>query len=277
MQVIGRRMSQRVIGAGTDQVIVGFPLPAGGRLNSVHLDVRVVGPEDTPVLNVGFYGFSGFVVPILDPDQVLSHNLIWDQQIPKDVEISAGAFDLDTGATDTTPEFEIGTPDLSAVVKLASNAPHEIFRRRKMVSCHSSPTFIAGTPDTYLPIDSFLTDVRPRVQVETPSMVLFGLSAPDTLSTTNTAENTPAETEWVLLQYLEVALEQMIMSLIGLTEAGAESPYEESQAFIARLIEADPFETTAGAFGAFAWNLFTMATFDISVDGRMGVGTLTSE
>ncbi len=277
MQLIGRRMSHRIVTVGTDSVLVGYPIPAGGILNGVDLDVRVIGPEDTPVLQAGFYGFSGFVVPVLDPDAVISHNAIWDAQIPKDVELTAGAFDIDTSGADVTPEYEIGTPDISAIVKLTAMEPLEIFRRRSMITVHSTPTFIAGTPDTYLPIDQFTTRVSRKVSVDFPSMVMFGFSAPDTLSTTQTQENIPLETEWVLLQYLEVALEQAVMSLIGLTEAGAESPFEESLAFIARMVESDPFETTAGAFGAFAWNVFVKATFSVSMGGTIGVGTLTSE
>ena len=67
------------------------------------------------------------------------------------------------------------------------------------------------------------------------------------------------------------------MSLIGLVEAGAETPFVDSATFIASLIEDDVFEGTSGSFLAVAWTVITQATFDISVPGRIAQKTLTSD
>ena len=276
MQVIGRRASHRVVAPGSDEVLIGYPLPALGSFNSLHVDCRIIGPEDQSFLTAHIYGASAFILPVLDPDSGALFQDIWDAQVPKDVELSAGGFDIDTAALDTTPEFEIGTPDPSAFMKLGQGQNMEMFRRRTLVTVHGNPVS-AATPDAYLPLDRFNTDIRRHVEVDSPSVFLLGLSAPDTASTTQSERTIPTEIQWTLLQYLEVTLEQAMMNFIGLTEAGAETPYTESMAFIASLIEEDVFEESANAFAASAWNAFTLATFNISSQGSVDVGVLTSE
>ena len=61
MRVIGRRMSGVLVAAGTDKIIAGYPVPAGGVLNNVWLDVKLMtyaaGFLDSALL----YGITGFV------------------------------------------------------------------------------------------------------------------------------------------------------------------------------------------------------------------------
>lgn len=273
-------MSAHDIATNTDKVVAGYPLPASGRLNATHLDVHLIGPEGEKFDSMSIYGMSGFVIPVLDPDGGATYDAIWDAQVPKDVAMSAGGFDIDTGAADTAPEFEIGLPDVSAVMDLVAGNPMEIFRRRKYLSIaneRNTRDVVSAGSDLKLVTDWFSTWVRRSVRVAEPSVVLYGVSSPDTASTTTTVRSIPSEAEWSLLQYLEVALENAFMSLVGLTEAGAESPYEESLAFIAELIEDTVFEQTALSFTPTTWRVFCIATFDISVPGRIALGTLTSE
>lgn len=274
MQIIGRRSSQHLVAAGTDKVLVGFPLPALGSFNSVELDFRITGTPAATHLQAGFFGISAFIIPVPDPDDGSSFDLLWDQLIPKDVELGAGTFDLDTEATDTTPEFEIGTPDPGAVLKLNAMEPLEMFRRREMVTVHGNPL---QSDDTYLPMSRIRTGIHRHVEINKPSIIAVGFSSPDVLDTSTSVKVIPSETQWVLLQYMEVTLEQAMMNFIGLTEAGAESPYTESMAFVASLVEDAVFEQTAGAYKAQSWNVFTNATFNISSKGSVDVGVLTSE
>lgn len=223
---------------------------------------------------------SGFVIPVLDPDGGATFDAIWDAQIPKDVALAAGGFDIDTGAADTQPEFEIGLPDVSAIMDLVAGNPMEIFRRRKYLSIANERNVrdvVSAGADQKMVTDFFTTTVSKRVRVQQPSVVLFALSSPDTTNTTTTVKAIPSEAEWSLLQYLEVALENAFMSLVGLTEAGAESPYEESLAFLAELVEDVVFEQAAASFTPTAWRVFTIATFDITVPGRIALGVVTSE
>lgn len=279
MRLFGRSLASRDVVGGTDQVLVGYPLPTNGVLNNVHLEVHVIGPDGTNFQAMGMYGLDGFVIPVLDPDSGASFQTIWDQMVPKDKNFVTGDFDIDTEAADTTPLFEIGTPNLSGIVNMAAGNVQRIFKRRKYMSLANGAFYTpdtAGT-DARVAVDHFTTQVRKSVRVPSPSVVLFGLSLPDTLQTTTTEPTIPAEAEWLLLMYLEVVLEQAFMSLAGLTEPGSESPYEESMAFIAELVEDSVFEATAGSFVGNTYRVFTIATFDISVPGKVSVNAVSGE
>ena len=277
MRVIGRRLGHNQIITGTDRVVVGFPLPAGGRLNNIHLDIHLA-TYDVAVKKAVMYGITGFVVPLLDPDAVITYQDSWDTQIPKDVANAAGVFDLDTGATDSTPEFEVGEPDWSGVFKVTAGAPLEIFKRRKMMSFASSPVGHEGAAvDTYNAVDLVQTTIKRNVTVDTPSLILFGLSSPSMDVTGSDAVNSLLEKEWIQYQFLEDTLKDAWKHLVGLTETGAETPYVEAAALVAELIEAPIFEQTAGSFADVTWEAFAKATFDVTVPGTISIGTLTSD
>lgn len=280
MRVIGRRLSSHDVAANTDKVVSGYPLPQDGVLNNVGLEVHLIGPEGESWQTMSMYGMSGFVIPVLDPDGGATFDAIWDAQIPKDVAMSESGFDIDTGAADTNPEWEIGTPDVSAVMDLVAGNPLEIFRRRKYLTVANSGVerdIVAAGADQKMVTDFFKTNVKRRVRVPAPAVVLFGVSSPETTITSTTVKSIPAEAEWSLLQYLDIALEQAFMALVGLLEAAADEPYTTSMAFIAELIEDVVFEQTAGSFVPTAWRVFTISTYDISVPGNISLGTLTSE
>lgn len=278
MRIIGRRLSQRLVATDTDEVIAGYPLPSGGRLNGVNLTVHAIGPEQTPFLNAVFYGIAGFVMPANDPDSSETYENLWDRLVPKDKQLAAGGFELDTGSADTQPEFELGDVDYSGVFQMAGLSPIEIFKRRRMLTAASGGPYeaVSSSGDMYTPMDKFTTKVNRKVSTAMPSICMFGFSSPDTARTVSVEMDIPEEHEWVLLQYVEVALENAFMHLIGLTEAGSETPYEESSAFLSELLEL-VFEETAGSFRPVSWTVFTQATFDISVPGNLSFGALTSD
>lgn len=280
MRLIGRRLSQTLVVNNTDRVVAGFPIPADGVLNSVFLEQHIISSEGQHFNGMGVYGTSGFVFPVMDPDGGTSFDNIWDAQVPKDVALSAGALDIDTGAIDTAPEFELGLPDLSSITQLTALEPVPIFQRRAYLSLANAKviyTPVSGGEDTAIFTDFYSTQINRTVRVPSPSVVLFGTSSPDMGSTTTTVKTIPTEPEWLLLQYLEVALEQAFMSLAGLTEGGATVPYANSLAFIAELVEDTVLQDTASRFIPNNWTVFTRATFDISVPGTVSIGTLTSD
>lgn len=279
MIIIGRRLAQRAIAGGNDEVLANYPLPAGCSLKDIWMDWSLIATTEITVLQAGMYGISGFIVPSLDPDTAVTVNAMWDQQVPKDAPNSAGAFDLDTDAVDTTPEFEVGEPDWTGVFGVAGNTPLQIFRRRRLVTFPKQMgayQLAAGT-DLWLPVDTFNTHIKRNVTAQRHSMILFGVSSPLLDVTTVNQKSSLLEVEWSMMTYIETFLEQAIINLIGLTETGAESPYEESAAFVADLIEATVLEETAGAFVAQSWVAYCNATFKVDVPGTFSVGVLTSE
>lgn len=280
MRVFGRRYGQVDVAIGTDRVLFGFPIPQNGSLNNVWFNVHLIGTEGMSYRNVAMYGLSGFVMPVPDPDAEISYTDLWDLLVPKDEAFAEGGFDLDTVAADTAPEFELGEIDTHGIFDMSGNDPLEIYRRRKLMSVASTPIGyekVAAGTDVFTPVDVVSGKVGRKVNVSSPSVVSFGVSSPSMDSSQSPDQKTPKESEWMLLQYLEVALENMFMYLTGLVETGAESPYEESSQFIAKLLEDTFIEQAASAFDTTIWRCFYQATFDISVPGTVAMKQLSSE
>lgn len=277
MNLIGRRMSQVAGVAGADAVIAGFPLPAGGRLNQVNLEFHIIHGR-TLISRALFYGITGFVVPVLDPDSAVTYDVLWDRLIPKDIGLASGVFDIDTTAIDASAEYEVGEVDWSQVFDLTSLAPVEIFRRRKMLTYATNPSGFDLTLEDYAPTDFFKTVINRRVSVKTPSIVMFGLSVPDVAEAAGGGIwSTLSENEWSQMQFLEMTLEESFKYLMGLIEAGAETPFIEAATLVEELLEGSIVEASAGRFTSTASNCFTRATFNVSVPGQLGKKTLTSE
>lgn len=280
MRLIGERWSQINVAAGSDKVLMGYPVPAGGIMNGVKSEIKVIGPESTPYNQAAAYGYTGFVVPIIDPDSGADYDAIWDAAIPKDVAEAANVFDLDTGAADLTPEFELGEPDWAGgVLDYVSNNPVEIFRKRKLLTLADVAVgyvSVDSATDTFTPVDKFRADIKRNVRVDTPSMVLFGFSSPSMDVVSTSQKTIPTEDEWTIYRYLRMTLENAFVNLIGMTEAGAETPYSDMADFVGKLIEDTVFEESAGWFAAVAWLVFGHGKFDISVPDSL-MGTLTNE
>lgn len=280
MRIMMRRYSQRLILADSDEVMVAFPIPAGGTLNNIWLQVHAIGPEETGILTANIYGMAGFVVPMTDPDTQVNAQQLWDRMVPKDVAGGQGSFDIDTTAEDSTPEFEPGLVDWSGVFDLTSLDPVEIFRRRKLVTLASSPVAFQqreAALDLFVPVDHFRSQIKRSVRVNTPSMALIAFSSPQTTSTSTSEQNTPTEGQWSILQNLERVLEDMVYFQTGLVEAGAETPYDIASIFLEDLLEDVYFEETAGRINPISWVVHCWATADITVPGRRKARTLSSE
>lgn len=279
MRLFARKQAIRSVAAGADDVLVACPIPPGGRFNGVHLDCRFVGTEGQAYTSGTMYGMSGYIIPLPDPDTQIEWDTLWDAYVPKDVASSAGVYDLDSGTGDTSPEFAVGEADYSGIFEASPNAPIEIFRRRKLVTLVDSPIgyeVVSAGNDLYTPTDRFATKIERNIRVARHSMAMIAVSSPDYTST-GTVPSTPTETQWAMLQYLEMFLEHAFINWMGLVEAGAETPYEESAAFLADLLESAVLDEGVGAMQAIAWQVFMRATFDISVPGRVGALTLSSE
>lgn len=280
MRLFGRRYSQMDVSAGSDGVLIGYPIPSGGVLNNVHLNVHVIGPEGVPFQSAVMYGVSAFVVMLPDPDTEVTYDTVWDNLIPKDVAASSGVFDLDPDTLDGTAEFEMGELDFSGIFDMTTLAPREIFQRRKMLTIaggQASYLSIDSAADSWTPADRFATKISRSVRVAAPSAFMLGFSSPGMNVTTATVSKTPKETEWAWLQYLEMGLEQAFIHLLGLVEAGAETPWVEAGTFIASLLEEAAFENVAASFHPATFRVFTTATIDLSVPGTMSQKVLSSE
>lgn len=78
------------------------------------------------------------------------------------------------------------------------------------------------------------------------------------------------------MKYIGHVLERALLHLFGVTEMGAETPWEEATALLKKHLEPDVFEDVGGKFGSDSWRVYSMAMFDHSVEGRLADVTVTT-
>lgn len=283
MRVIRHQLGMVHVSSGADEVLGSMPIPSECSQNNVWGNCHALSNDDEFISDALLYGADGFVVPMPDPDTVDSVEDIWDRMIDKDDDITAAAgvsvLDLDEDANDADNLYEAGEPSPGAILDahLYKDDNHW-YKRRALVTFASSPTgfnWVTGGVSTYNPRDLFKVRSRKRIYTEFMSMSLFGISVP-TVITDATEAQTPTQAQWMQVKYIEVVLEQAWMTLLGLTEAGAESPWEDAAALVQLLTEPDVYEDTTGAFqNAATWKVFGEFTYDITVPGRKEFKILT--
>lgn len=274
--MVTRVTSQYSIATDTDEVIAAVAIPAGGKLESVNLNVSCQ-LADLSVLTAVMYGATMFAVPVIDPDATLKFAQIWDQQVPKDKDEAEGVYDLDTAAADATPEFEMGEMDFETLLGAGGSA-RKMWRRRRLISFANSPVaFQAGTPDTYSAIDTFSVRVKKNLRVDVPTVVMLGFSSPVLDDTVSSDLPIPAEKDWTKLRFVVDTLKQAVVELLGEVEAGANTPWTEAAVMISTLLEGPAMEEDAGSFLTGTWITYCTGSFTISVPGEIGFGTLSSE
>lgn len=277
MQVISRQISSREIDANTDQVIAYCPLPTGAKLNNVWLESAITTGVLTGMINGYFYGVSGFVVNIDDPDGDYDWDQIWDGSVRKDVtlDVFGAAADIDTPAN-TEPEFDVGLVDLDSIMGIGAEDDTQIFQRRKMVSWAGNP--IGGNGATsYVPTDYFKTHIKGGPRVNRPSGVMFGFSSPEMAETT-AAYKIPLEKEWLVLQFIDMFLEDMFKWNIGLGTTTSGFPYEAGSDYIAKFLESAMWEPSGEAnLVPVKWFCNSKITFDVTIPGMNRVKVLSSD
>ncbi len=278
MRVFRDDGQNRAVVANSDEVLADIALPANSKVNNVWLEAHILGPEDQSGVMLYMYAMSAYVIPVLDPDTPVDIRDYWDRVVPKSADIATSVFDMDTGANDAGGDYEIGEIDFQELFDLNVLDPKQMFRRIKRISVASNATgYVAGTPDSFRPVDFFKTQIKRGKSVNQPSMGMVGLSSPDLTDTTNANRTTPSETDWIKLQYIDTTFQQMLDYLVGLTSEGTgTSPYDEAAALIAEYVAPDYYEATGGRFAPVTWDAFLFATWDVSIRGKLEVRTLSS-
>lgn len=281
-QIISRQLINRTVGANTDQVTAFVPMPPGTRLNNVWLDVSVQANAAGTIEAGYMYGLSGFVVSVDDPDTSFSYDQLWDSMINKDQVEAFGGIDLDTTTSVTTPEFEVGYIDLFQIFgdNLVGNM--QIYQKRELLTYPKRPVGYDPSNDTYYAQDAFKVHIKNGPKVSKPSVAMFGFSSP-AMDRTQTINNfvisaTPSEKQWLFTMYAEVFLYDMWKHLIGVTDSSSDEPYNQVSEWFAKLLEDKMYEeTNTSRFLPADWIVHTKATWDISVVGKPGKVSLTSD
>lgn len=280
-QIISRQLIAAAVDANNDQVVAFLPMPTGTRLNNVWLDVSVQGQASMAISSAALYGLSGFVVDIDDPDTLHSYDYMWDAMITKDVAEGHDILQIDTSTAANDPEFEPGKIDLFQIFgdNLVGNM--QIYQKREFLTFPKRPITYDPSNDTFIPTDAFKVHVARGPRVQRPSVALFGFSAPAVDQTQSfTPDNigqTPREKEWLFTMYAEVFLYDMWKHLIGVTPSSSTDPYDDVSAWFAKLMEDKMWESATSLIIPSNYYVHCKATWDMSVVGKPGKATLTSD
>ena len=274
MIVIARTIGSTPVGGGTDKVLVGMPLPKGGKLISVSGEIHMVGEETQDTGKWMAWGLSGQLIPVVDPQVPITYDTLWDHNVVKasEVEVAVGvSFDWDWDAIDSTPEIEPGSIDIDALLGMTQNQKEFIPPRVEWVSWAKSRQggFALGSPDSFLPSDYKTFRSKRTLVAEEPSMLLIGISSP-TLDETELggAQVTPNSIpQWFMLQNMEATLRDMAKAQAGLLEVGAESPYSEAATLIQNLIARKMLDVAPTGYNSMSWKALVAATWVIDLPG----------
>ena len=280
LRMFARRMSQITTVAGTDQVIAGWSLPSETVIHDIRLKVQMVGNSFVLDPNVAhMYAVEGWILPVHDPDAAPTYDALWDQLVPKDTDQEV--IDLDTEASDTSSFYEPGEAGpWSEVMDIGLN-PERVYHRHKIQTSGNGARLVyqdTQTPfaEKWAAYDQFMVHVGKRLRVRQPSVLVFAIATPVLDSTTTNIASVLTENEWPQLKYASATLERALMSLFGLTEAGAETPWVEASALLKKHIDPDMYEETAGSWGQADYRIYTEAMLDHSVVGDIGKLTVSS-
>lgn len=276
IRMFSRREYTSRVAAGTDLVFSGIDLPPGSTLNNVNLEVHVWQQETARAEKLK-YMVEGYILPVFDPEVATFYNTIWDQLVPKDIDTDT--VDLDTGAVDTSPFSEPGEVNWAQIMDVGLK-PEKIYSRTKMLSFANSSfgNYDSQTayPEIWTPRDVFHIKLGKRRRVYQPSIVAFAIGSPAYDDTTATELTTLSEAEWPRMRYIEMVLEQAITQLLGLVEAGAETPWEEATALLRKVLEPDVIEMNVDELLSVNFDIWCYGVYDISVEGRIAKPQLTS-
>lgn len=275
----GRRIfGSSAIASGTDSVIAGMWVPSGAIITGIQGSINLVGATAMTLAQACFYGVEAWIVPVDDPDSTPTMDALWDANVPKDTE--AQELDLDVAAADATPFYEPGSIMWEALFDIGS-VPQRIYHRHKVCSAVNASQFQRQDVETpflehWFPSSIEGVNIRRSYRVREPSAVMFAVSIPDTIQTNVSAFLAAfAEHEWGQMKYVDHMMEMALMSLLGLTEAGAETPWTDAAELLRKVLEPQVLEKNAGTFVATSWGAFGELVFDVVVPGRIPSKVLT--
>lgn len=269
--------------ADQDETIAFVPLPTGSKLNNTWLDVSVIADVAHSFKASAFYGITGYVLQIEDPDTATTLNTIWDQQVTKEVSSQAGVTDLDLAGSPTTasasvavsePESQPGYIDLEELLGTDNRGNLQVFKRRKMITFAKNPTgWDPGSGGTYIPMDHFTTHLRSGPRVEAMSYLIFGFSAPAMDNRSTGEPTTISEIDWFYLQFLDMFIEEMLKDLIGLTTAAGPGAVSA----IVDFLEYASWEPDDDLLSGTNWQVTAQTTFDVTMPGMQRITTLATD
>lgn len=231
------------------------------------------------------YGMSGQIARKNDPDSTQTYDEEWDLAISKDLDVSTGitamhgSMDLDTASVAaTTPEGAPGYMDVEGLFGRDLTGNKEFFSRSKMLTTvNAGRNFNAGD-NTVKFTDLVHTKIGfgRKYKVDGMHTAMVGFSNPNLSNTVSAIPNTPTEQEWLILSYIDGFIDEMQAYAIGMVPSTGEDPYQVVSTFIADVLAGPVLEDTGGDWQNSAFNVFTKATWDVSLADRRSISVLSS-
>ncbi len=272
IRMFARRMAEKNVVSGTDEVLIALSLPSGSRINDINMEFSLHQSAVLGIDSAVMYAIEGWILPVLDPDAASTMEVLWDTLVPKDTDVET--VDLDTGASDTTPFFEPGEPDFTGLLEVGLK-PERIYTASRILTMANGGS-VFSFQDNQTPFavnwvagSKHRIRIRKNFAVSQPSVLVFAVGNPTLDDTTATEPTALAEAQWPQVKYIGNVLERAMLHLFGLVEAGAETPWEEATALLKLHLEPDVFEENAGFWQSASWRVFARGIIDHSVVGEM--------
>ncbi len=272
-----RRQFATSVSAGTDDVIAGVFMPSDTVIGNIRGRVSLHS-QILAVNNVVHAAVEGWILPVSDPDAATTMSALWDALVPKDTSVNA--LDLDTGAADATPFYEGGTILWEKVFDVGAS-PRRVFHMHDDFSLgHNNVVSQQDVESAFLQEwfagKDFMINVPRTFRVTVPSLFVVGVASP---VADRTSATTPiaglAETDWAQIKYIDHVMERAVLDLLGVIEAGAETPWEEATALLRQHIDPLMLEADAGTFLGATWFTSGEIVADHTVPGIMAKSLIT--
>ncbi len=262
---------------GTDQGLCSFPIPDGGSLVQQQGVMKILTVTAIDIADAAIYGVEGWLLQTEDPStDFLDHDALWDSFVPKPVAGSAAALDT-SNAADATAAQEPGQVSITQIFDQEILSPERIFSREEIIALPDAPIgFKPGSPDTWFPTDSFRIHSNKGFRAGGGDMALvWGLSAPDLVGIATQNDDimpgfggSASTNGFYVMKFFNEFMDKALVDLVQLSEAGAETPYEDIMQWLVTMLERPGEISGAGAFTAVSWNALGKITCGIKVPGE---------
>ncbi len=274
-ELVGRRMFAQQVAAGADQIVAGMWLPARTVLKSVRGYCVFEAAVERGLNEIGMGALGGYILPVVDPDAASTMATIWDAQVPKDSTVET--LDLDAGTGVAAPFWEPGSQKWESIYDVGQQTLR-IFESHFLSGMGHNAIAVNRDPETsfdyeYIGGKTIGVDQSGGMRVHGPSLVAFAVGSPATTATSATAAIAAiTEEQWGQLQFIDHVVERAMLHLLGLTELGAETPWEEATALLRQHVSPAVLEVAGGIFQTTTWNVIGEMEFVIEVEGRIPAG-----
>ncbi len=284
--VFMRRLSKRVLdGTEKDMVVAWAPIPAGGTLKHLWLNMHAIGPA-LSVLFAAPYTLAGYVLPVFDSNSIgTDPDDFWDKVVPKDIASGVDIIDIEASAQDEDVVLDWLTVQANKIFGGGMAGIQPIFPPQSSFTSFADvgKGFIDATPDTYYPTFMKKFQVGKDIHAKDNSVALITIGQPSASSaswTDDRDEWAPNEDhEWTYLEYLADTILDASKRAVGVdhtADAGATLFGDEAMDVLFRSLE-QVYIASGTGFGTVNWTTFTQTTFAIEVPGTRTVGPITSQ